>query len=135
MVVLRHLFICAIAAIGGDLAGLVFVRSVYRMTFKLDRDYHDFILWLSISGVHTFLVLCTLAYWFRDWNSTRRLRDEVDTALVGILVGAILAIVVVPYGILLLLTGEAFVASGVAFLLYPPLDSLLPQRNRIRPAS
>jgi hypothetical protein len=63
----------------GDLAGLVFVRSVYRMTFKLDCNYHVFILWLSISGLHTFLIHCTLAFWFRDWNSTRRLQAEFET--------------------------------------------------------
>jgi hypothetical protein len=45
------------------------------MTFKLDRKYHDFILWLSTPGLHTFLILCTLAFWFRDWNSTRRLQE------------------------------------------------------------
>ena len=93
------------------------------------RLFHDwafrteFRLWLRLTVIHACIVFVLLALWFGITRPNVRRADGVANCVGAVLMGGLVA-VFIKFGFVLVVTGQAFITSGVATLAYIALSAL-----------
>ena len=105
-------------------AGLGGVASMTVLWLFHDWAFRtEFTSWLRMTVIHACVVFVLLALWFGITHPNVRRADGVATCVGGILIGGLVA-VFIPWGFVLVITGHAFITSGVATLAYSAVSAL-----------
>jgi hypothetical protein len=86
----------------------------------------EFNRWLRITSMHSGIVFVLFTLWFAGGPPSIRRASGIANCLAAIVVGG-LAAMVLPYGSVLIVSGHAFITSGVATL----VEVCLPARTQI----
>ena len=87
------------------------------------RLFHDwafrteFKLWLTETAIHACIVFVLLALWFGIGHPNVRTANGIGNCVAAVVVGGFVAWFI-PFGFVLVITGQAFITSGVATLVY-----------------
>jgi hypothetical protein len=98
------------SALGG-FGSMVVLRIFNDWAFRTEFAY-----WLRITAVHSLEVFLLFTFWFGLIHTNVRGPYSVANFVGVIAIGGLLAVFIPPYGFLLIITGHAFITSGLAAL-------------------
>ena len=93
------------------------------------RLFHDwafrteFTFWLAETAIHSCIVFVLLALWFGFVHRNVRTANGIGNCVAAVVVGGFVAWFI-PFGFVLVITGQAFITSGVAALFYMAVSAL-----------
>ena len=99
------------------------------MSMTALRMFHDwafrteFRFWVAETAIHSCIVFVLLALWFGIVHPNVRTARGIGNCVTAAVVGGFTAWFI-PYGFVLVLTGQAFITSGVATLVYMAVSAL-----------
>jgi hypothetical protein len=103
------------ALLGAGLGGvfsLAVLRTLHDSAFKT-----EFMFWLRMTAVHSCIVFVLFALWLGIIGPNVRSANGIASCVGAAVVGGLIALFV-PFGFVLVITGQAFITSGVATLVY-----------------
>ena len=102
----------------GGVASMTVLRVFHDWAFRT-----EFRFWLQMTVVHACIVFVLLALWFGITRPNIRRVDGVANC-VGAVLGSGLVAFFIPFGFVLVVTGQAFITSGIATLAYIAVSAL-----------
>src|SRR5437867_604403 len=120
----RQLLLSFLAAGFAGLASIVviflrFSRGIASLRFSgemgLSNDVEYLVLWTALHSIELFLLLL---WWFAEKQPDLSTIRGIVLSIAAALIGALLAVILGPGGIVLIVTGQAFVTSCVAVVVY-----------------
>src|SRR5437867_61294 len=120
----RQLLRSLLAARFAGLASLVVVRLRlstpsapvrYPGQTRRSNDVEYLVLWTALHSIELFLLLL---WWFAEKQPDLSTIRGIVLSIAAALIGALLAVMLGPGGIVLIVTGQAFVTSCVAVVVY-----------------
>lgn len=102
----------------GGLASMVVLRIFHDWAFRT-----EFTSWLRMTSVHSCIVFVLLAVWFGITRPNVWTANGIGKCVFAVVLGG-LGAVFVPFGFVLVITGQAFITSGVATLVYVAVSAL-----------
>jgi hypothetical protein len=107
--------------LGAGLGGLVsmgVLRLFHDWAFRT-----EFRFWLAETSIHSCMVFVLLALWFGIVQPNVRTVNGIGNCVAAVVAGGFVAWFI-PFGFVLVITGQAFITSGVATLVYVALSAL-----------
>lgn len=104
---LRHLLVSGGAASLAGIVSMMYLRLFFASAFD-----HEFNLWLGLTALHCLFVFAIVAVWFR--GAVRATPPPGTASVIGAAVLGTGAAFLVPYGWILVITGQAILTSGLA---------------------
>jgi hypothetical protein len=105
-------------------AGLGVVASMGVLRVFHDWAFRtEFIWWLRMTAIHSCIVFVVFALWFGIIRPNVRSAFGIANCVGAVVVGGLVA-VFVPFGFVLVITGQAFITSGTATLAYIAVSAL-----------
>jgi hypothetical protein len=102
----------------------IFHEWAFRTEFKS---------WLWLTAVHSCIVFVLFLMSFEYIQPSILSAEGILNCIAAVVLGGLVAVFAIPYGFVLIMTGQAFITSGVATLLYAAV-SALQDEQRINPA-
>jgi hypothetical protein len=106
----------------GGLASMGVLRLFHDWAFRT-----EFRFWLNETATHSCIVFVLLALWFGTVHPNVRTSSGILNCVAAVMVGGFVAWFI-PYGFVLVFTGQAFITSGVTTLVYIVTVSALENR-------
>jgi hypothetical protein len=107
--------------LGAGLGGLVsmgVLRLFHDWAFRTEFKF-----WLFETAIHSCIVFILLALWFGIAHPNVRTGNGIAHCIAAVVIGGFVA-VLIPFGFVLVITGQAFITSGVATLVYVAVSAL-----------
>ncbi len=108
-----RIYFAFISAGVGGLTSMALLRVFHGWAYATEFDR-----WATMIAVHSLLVFGFVTTWFWGRRSNLAGGVLVKRGFGAASLGGVLAIIVWPYGFALLVSGQAFVTSGVAAVAY-----------------
>ena len=107
-------FLVALLSAGlGGLASMGALRIFHEWAFRT-----EFSGWLWMTAVHSCIVFGLFALSFGYLRPNLLSVNGIAKCVGAVVVGGLLAVLVIPWGFVLIMTGQAFITSGMATLIY-----------------
>jgi hypothetical protein len=112
------------AAMGG-IVSMILLRILHNWAYRT-----QFPNWLRLTALHSLLMFGALVAWFWEVQPELPPRAIVTKALWIAIFGAMLSILLLPWGFVLIISGQAFITSFMATAAYIGLAICLSNRNK-----
>ncbi|MCL4851768.1 MAG: hypothetical protein KJZ78_10350 [Bryobacteraceae bacterium] len=123
-IVLARTATALVAAAAGWFASMAVLRMFHEWAFSTEFDW-----WLHWSGLHAVLVWLVLAGWFHAEPPAFTGARAIGKMLAASVTATILAAVLGVPGLVLIVTGQAFITSAVATFAYGCILSAVPAEH------
>ena len=102
----------------GGVASMGVLRLFHDWAFRTEFKF-----WLTETAIHSCIVFVLLALWFGIVHPNVRTANGIAKCVAAAVVGGFVAWLI-PFGFVLVITGQAFITSGVATLAYMAVSAL-----------
>lgn len=102
----------------GGLASMGVLRLFHDWAFRTEFKF-----WSFETAIHSCIVFVLLALWFGTVHPNVRTASGIGNCVAAAVVGGLVAWFI-PYRFVLVVTGQAFITSGVATLVYMTVAAL-----------
>jgi hypothetical protein len=92
---------------------MAFLRIFNDWAFTTEFKWHA-----ALTAIHSCLVFVFMVLWFGNLQTNLTAGAVLKRGLGAALIGGLLAILALPYGFVLIMSGQAFVTSCVATAVY-----------------
>jgi hypothetical protein len=95
-------------------------------TLKIFHDWAfrtEFRFWLLMTTIHSCIVFVLFALSFGAIRPNLLSASGIAKCVGAMIVGGLVALLIMPYGVILIISGQAFITSGVAVLIYSAVSA------------
>jgi hypothetical protein len=123
----RTLLVLLSSSVGG-VASMAALRILHEWAFRT-----EFNRWLWLTAVHSCIVFVLFAMSFDHLRPSVLGAEGIAKCIGAVVFGGLTSLFATPFGFVLIMSGQAFITSGVATLIYVAA-SALPEDHRINPS-
>src|SRR5262249_19681290 len=114
----RTLVVLLSTSLGG-VASMAALRIFRDWAFRT-----EFKSWLWLTAGHSCIVFVLFLMLFEYIRPSILSAEGILDCIAAVVLGGLVAVFAIPYGFVLIMTGQAFITSGVATLLYAAVSAL-----------